>query len=204
MVDNNHLQGMNINIQQDNRAHQQPTMGNVEPQHQTTVQRIKVAMRPSALRGAFLGFEDKDKKIWDLITDVPYLASPFHIVAFVLNIVIPGSGTMLSSFFSHPCSKAFFIMGLMQLLLATVVIGWVWSIYWGWLIFARSHFGRGRSQDPTLMPAGQQRSDATVKTYPPASTVVHSSTIGVRTNYAASNNPPNYPAGNAYGTTAYP
>lgn len=49
-----------------------------------------------------------------------------------------GSGTMICSCWSEKWSKTLFFVGLFQLFLAYILIGWIFSIYWGWLIVKKS------------------------------------------------------------------
>ncbi|CAI2384637.1 unnamed protein product [Moneuplotes crassus] len=61
------------------------------------------------------------------------------IIFFIFNIIIPGFGTMLSSCFDEgDMNTDQFIIGVFQLFLAILIIGWVWSIWWGWLIYKKS------------------------------------------------------------------
>ncbi len=41
---------------------------------------------------------------------------------------------MIASFFFGGCSKAMFLMGVFQLCTSVALVGWVWSVYWGYLI----------------------------------------------------------------------
>ena len=34
--------------------------------------------------------DEKDKRVWELITDVPKIKAPFQYICFVLNVIIPG------------------------------------------------------------------------------------------------------------------
>ena len=76
--------------------------------------------------------------MWALITDVPKLKTPWQYVCFLLNVIIPGSGTMIASCFGEKWSKTLFLVGLFHLFLAYILIGWVFSIYWGYLIIRKS------------------------------------------------------------------
>ena len=42
---------------------------------------------------------------------------------------------MVVAFLGKQCSKTHMMVGLVQLLTTTWIIGWIWSIYWGFLIF---------------------------------------------------------------------
>jgi hypothetical protein len=49
------------------------------------------------MKNSVLGVDEKDTEVWSLVTDVPTVGSPMHVVLFILNIIIPGSGTMICS-----------------------------------------------------------------------------------------------------------
>ena len=49
-----------------------------------------------------------------------------------------GLGTMIVSGFSEKWSKTLFMVGVFQLFLAYILIGWIFSIYWGVLILRKS------------------------------------------------------------------
>ena len=76
------------------------------------------------------------------------LRSPWHIIVIPMNILVSGSGTMLSSFkYFHiraskeasTCHFATFLDGLLQLLLAPIIFGWIWSILFALAIYRRSN-----------------------------------------------------------------
>lgn len=102
------------------------------------------------IKSNILAVDERDQKVWELITDVPKVQKVWAIIIFVLNIIIPGTylltnhyeniglGTMIVSCFSSKCSKTLFFVGLFQLLLAYVLIGYVISIYWGVLILKKA------------------------------------------------------------------
>ncbi len=61
------------------------------------------------------------------------------LIFFLVNIFFPGFGTMFSAFCAAGCNFDAFLVGLLQLILAPVfLIGWIWSIVWGWKIFEAS------------------------------------------------------------------
>ena len=95
-----------------------------------------------------IAVDERDAQVWQLITDVPKLKGPWQYICFVLNVIIPGnlyhilrisgSGTMIVSCFSDKWSKTLFMVGVFQLFLAYILVGWLFSIYWGVLIVRKS------------------------------------------------------------------
>mmetsp|Transcript_24859 Transcript_24859/g.18799 ORF Transcript_24859/g.18799 Transcript_24859/m.18799 type:complete len:86 (-) Transcript_24859:79-336(-) len=66
------------------------------------------------------------------------MKSPWQYICFILNVIIPGSGTMISSCYEGHWSKTLFFVGVFQLFLAYILVGWILSIYWGVLIVRKS------------------------------------------------------------------
>ena len=61
---------------------------------------------------------------------------PMHILILILNIFFPGVGTMISACLSGGSNLTYtLVIGLIQFFTAGCLIGWIWSIYWGILIF---------------------------------------------------------------------
>ena len=77
------------------------------------------------------------------------LNSPWHLIALILNIVLPGTGTMLSAATClhvrnlttmvngqrQVCLGSVVCDGLLQFFLAPILIGWVWSVLFGLQIY---------------------------------------------------------------------
>ena len=64
---------------------------------------------------------------------------PMHIVCFILNIFIPGCGTVISAFMDHGgVNGTALVFGLLQFFLAWAVLPWIWSIVHGWWIYEKS------------------------------------------------------------------
>ena len=59
------------------------------------------------------------------------------LICFILNIFLPGIGTMINSFFAKRCCEGF-AYGILQLLTTALIVGWVWSIVYGWKIVQKS------------------------------------------------------------------
>lgn len=66
--------------------------------------------------------DEKDRQVWNLITDVPKIKTPWQYICFLLNVIVPGisylplkligSGTMIVSCFSEKWSKTLFMVGV--------------------------------------------------------------------------------------------
>ena len=41
--------------------------------------------------------DEKDKQLWALITDVPLVSKPIAVVSALLNLIIPGLGTLVAA-----------------------------------------------------------------------------------------------------------
>ena len=62
---------------------------------------------------------------------VPVVSTECAIIVLIINILLPGWGTMLLGCISdHNCGY-FFVIGLIQFFLTVLLIGWIWSIITG-------------------------------------------------------------------------
>ena len=55
-----------------------------------------------------------------------------------------GVGTIVAGCFA--CSLETLIVGILQLLTSAILVGWVWSILWGWELLAVSRSGKVQLQ----------------------------------------------------------
>ena len=57
------------------------------------------ANRPSfdlnSIRQGATGISNEDLRVWELISDVPQLLNIWAYICFLLNVILPGVGTML-------------------------------------------------------------------------------------------------------------
>ena len=65
---------------------------------------------------------------------------------------------MVVSCFNEKCSKTLFFVGVFQLLLAYILVGWVLSVYWGYLI-ARKAFFEDQNEVENFLKGVNARSD---------------------------------------------
>ena len=58
------------------------------------------------------------------------------LICFIINILFPGWGTILSTILGEPKMDMMqIVFGILQFILSSFLIGWLWSIYWGFLIW---------------------------------------------------------------------
>ena len=83
--------------------------------------------------------DDIDRQVWALVSNVPYVTKPVAIIAAILNFLLPGLGTAIAaSAASDNVSKTQLIIALIQFLTAVVLLGWIWAIYWGYLLVMKA------------------------------------------------------------------
>ena len=84
-------------------------------------------------------YRAEDAELWELVTTVPRMGGVWPYVCFILNIVLPGTGTMICSCVGYPekWSKTQLTIGVIQMLTAVYLVGWGFSIWWGWLMLKR-------------------------------------------------------------------
>ena len=86
------------------------------------------------MRTKVMVVDDQDKKVWQLITNVPFVSKPAAIGQAVVNLVFPGVGTMIMACSSSEnVSKTQLSIGCLQLLTSFIIIGWLWAIFWSFL-----------------------------------------------------------------------
>lgn len=62
------------------------------------------------------------------------------VLLFILNVFLPGVGTILNALCcgKGPVSCTGLLIGLLQLITASFLLGFIWSIWWGIEIMKRS------------------------------------------------------------------
>ena len=74
---------------------------------------------------------------------IPKVTAPHNLSCFLLNIFLPGIGTILASFINENPNEFFcfnFFFGIFQLLTSVLLIGWLISIFWGFCIWKRGKY----------------------------------------------------------------
>ena len=66
---------------------------------------------------------------------------PWGIILFILNIIFPGVGTIISAFFPMCMGRSLnalaLLFGVLQLLFCLAIIPWIWSIWHGYQIWKK-------------------------------------------------------------------
>ncbi len=71
-------------------------------------------------------------------SDIPSLNKGLAIVLLILNCILPSLGTFLSACLGSSFKMDQIIVGLLQFFTCFLIIGWIWSIWWGILIYEKS------------------------------------------------------------------
>ena len=61
------------------------------------------------------------------------------IIILIINIFLPGIGTMIISCLGEKHSYSFIWIGILQFMLAPLLCGWIWSIFTGYQLLKSSN-----------------------------------------------------------------
>ena len=81
---------------------------------------------------------ETDKAVGSCKKAVVKVDPPLHIVLFIVNIIFPGWGTMISACCGKKFNSDALCMGLIQFIFCWTLICWIWSIIHGYWIFEKS------------------------------------------------------------------
>jgi uncharacterized membrane protein YqaE (UPF0057 family) len=70
--------------------------------------------------------------------DIPSLPKGLGIILLILNIFFPPIGTFLLGCVGNGCRPKQLLVGILQLLTLGILIGWIWSVWWGILIMEKT------------------------------------------------------------------
>jgi hypothetical protein len=77
-------------------------------------------------------------KLKQLQDQLPKTDKCIGLILLIINIIFPGVGTMLCACIGGHFKWENLVVGIIQLLTACCLIGWIWSIWWGIIIFQKS------------------------------------------------------------------
>lgn len=93
---------------------------------------------------------------------VPCMPLPLAIFCCVLNVILPGTGTLVSAFAVFNCeteyeqkSEAFannLIAALLQVITLVILVGYIWSIMWGITFVSLALGKRAKEKEETSLP----------------------------------------------------
>ena len=89
----------------------------------------------ASVKNGMFGVNSQDLRVWELVTMVPVVGNIWSYICFILNVLLPGVGTMLCACLGDAnLNKTQLVVGVAQMLTSVYLIGWFVSIYWGYLI----------------------------------------------------------------------
>ena len=96
-------------------------------------------MTKDHFKNKVLRVDDHDRDVWLMIQNVPKVPKIASFICTVVNILLPGFGTMLAACLTNDyTSKVQLAVGLFQFLSSFLLIGYVWALYWSYLIITKS------------------------------------------------------------------
>ena len=85
---------------------------------------------------------DSDMAVWELVTDMPYVHKAISVLVAIINIFVPGFGTLVMAYFyEESFSKTQMVIGCSQFFLSAIIVGWIWAQYWSFLLIVKSFKG---------------------------------------------------------------
>ena len=90
-------------------------------------------------REKVIKLDDNDKRVWDLLANVPRVSKNLSYLCAVLNLVLPGSGTMVAACSaSDNVSKVQMTIAVLQFLLTFFLVGFLWAMGWSYLLVKKA------------------------------------------------------------------
>ena len=98
-----------------------------------------VCLRPCTLRlrvqNGVNATHPRDCLVHGSNQQVPTLDTNWGTGMLIVNILLPGVGTLVAGIKSE--RNTTMVIGVFQFLLAFIIVGWIWSIYWGYLLYKK-------------------------------------------------------------------
>ncbi len=73
----------------------------------------------------------------ELQNEIPITTQIVAIILLIVNIFIPGFGTMIMAFLNGFKARLL-LVGIIQFFTAFLIIGWIWAIWWGIICLSKS------------------------------------------------------------------
>ena len=83
---------------------------------------------------------DEDKYFFEICTNVPKVSKMVSIICLILNLILPGSGTLLAACVAQTetVSKGQLCLAFFQLITAFILIGFIFALIWSVLIVKKA------------------------------------------------------------------
>ena len=82
---------------------------------------------------------EDDRRVWKLLSNVAHLSQYQAYGCAVLNFLLPGLGTMVSSYLiDHRFNKTQLCVGFAQMFMGFFLFGWFWAQYWSYLMIMKA------------------------------------------------------------------
>eukprot|EP00347_Sterkiella_histriomuscorum_P023722 403333611 len=72
------------------------------------------------------------------LSSIKSVGKTMGILLLLLNIFMPGVGTIINALMGHGISGTGLLIGFVQMITSFMLLGWIWSIWWGVEIAKRS------------------------------------------------------------------
>jgi hypothetical protein len=70
---------------------------------------------------------------------IPEVTKTLGLILFILNCIFPSVGTFIMACITQPIRGDQIVVGVLQFLTVPLCfIGWIWSIWWGYLCYAKA------------------------------------------------------------------
>jgi uncharacterized membrane protein (DUF485 family) len=74
-----------------------------------------------------------------LVNKIPVLPTSIAVLLLILNIFFPSTGTFYMACIGDKFRKSQIFVGVLQLMTSFLLVGWIWSIYWGIVVVKKSY-----------------------------------------------------------------
>ena len=70
---------------------------------------------------------------------IPTMDKTMGLIMFIINIFWPGFGTLFAACIGKTDNSTDqFIVGILQIFTSMCLVGWIWAIWWGYLIYQKA------------------------------------------------------------------
>ena len=137
-----------------------------QPKNPNTTSSDQINYGIQAAKRGITNISDADRRVWELVSDVPKLNLLKAYGCAIANVIFSGLGTIVSSFLGDEpgVNKTQLVVGILQMLTAVYLIGWMLSIYWAYKLVMKASNNRSVEQQ-RLVPNGTAQSQNVMNPY---------------------------------------